>query len=68
MSSTLDTVYLIPELATFEERMKRRCFDATIISTEKIILYCVLTMILILITVTFSHQNNYFNLCGTSNK
>jgi hypothetical protein len=34
---------------------------------SKLILYCILTTLLILRTVTFNHRNDYFNLCGTSN-
>jgi hypothetical protein len=32
---TKDTGQLIPELTSFEERLKLRCFDATVTSTAK---------------------------------
>jgi len=35
LALTHDTGYLIPELTSFEERLKIGCLDATIISTAK---------------------------------
>jgi hypothetical protein len=57
---------LVPEIISFEEKLKRRCLDTTITSTKKynnVIMYfnCILTTILILRNVTFNINNNNNN-------
>jgi hypothetical protein len=66
MLSTQDTGYMIPELTSFEEWLKRKCLDTTITWTANLNNFlpyfnCILTTVLILRIVTLILCNSNFN-------